>query len=93
MRRKSTPVTEAQVAEATSAHAPPPKPENKLQILSRLLTREGGAQLAEMMAATGWQAHSVRGALAGALRNRGLAIESLKVDGARVYRVQSPVGQ
>jgi hypothetical protein len=41
-----------------------------------------------MVEATGWQAHTVRGALAGALKKRlGLAVTSEKVDGARVYRI------
>jgi len=38
------------------------------------------------MAATGWQQHSVRGAMAGALRKRGLIISSEKTDGVRRYR-------
>ena len=43
-----------------------------------------------MMEATGWQAHSVRGALAGALsKGRGLTISSEKRDGERRYRVQA----
>ena len=36
---------------------------------------------------TGWQAHSVRGALAGNLRRKGYAIVSEKVDGERRYRI------
>ena len=39
-----------------------------------------------MMSATGWQAHPVRGALAGSLKRRGLAITSEKIDGVRRYR-------
>jgi hypothetical protein len=39
-----------------------------------------------MTSATGWQTHSVRGALAGALKRRGLVITSEKVDGIRRYR-------
>jgi hypothetical protein len=38
------------------------------------------------MAATGWQAHSVRGALAGSLKKKGILVESAKTDGRRVYR-------
>jgi hypothetical protein len=43
-----------------------------------------------MVEATGWQQHSVRGALAGALKKRGLAITSEKVDGVRRYRAAVP---
>jgi hypothetical protein len=63
------------------------KAPTKLQGLIDLLTRPEGADLAEMMAATGWQAHSVRGALAGTLRRKGCLIASAKVDGRRVYRI------
>jgi len=39
------------------------KPETKKAILTALLQRSDGATLAEAMKATGWQAHSCRGAL------------------------------
>lgn len=64
----------------------PADPKTKLESLAALLARPAGASIAEMMAATGWQQHSVRGALAGALKRRGLAITSEKVDGVRRYR-------
>lgn len=64
-----------------------PGPGGKLGILATLLRRADGATLAQLTEATGWQVHSVRGALAGALRKKhGLIITSEKVDGARVYR-------
>ena len=63
-----------------------PASASKLDRLSALLARPGGASIAEMMAATEWQAHSVRGALAGALKRRGLTIASHKIDGVRRYR-------
>ena len=46
--------------------------------------------IAEMVEATGWQQHSVRGAMAGALKKRGLTITSEKVDGTRRYRAEQP---
>jgi hypothetical protein len=40
------------------------------------------------MQATGWQQHSVRGFLAGVIRNRlKLNLTSQKIDGNRVYRI------
>lgn len=58
----------------------------KLDRLAALLARRDGASITEMMSATGWQPHSVRGALAGALKRRGLVITSETVDGVRCYR-------
>jgi hypothetical protein len=55
-----------------------------------LLKRPEGATLKAIMAATGWQAHSVRGFLSGQLNKRmGLKVKSFKRDGERVYRVRS----
>jgi len=63
-----------------------PKAPSKLDRVEALLLAEAGASIAEIMAATGWQQHSVRGAMAGALKRRGLAISSDKIDGVRRYR-------
>ena len=56
-----------------------------------LLKRPGGASLKELMKATDWQAHSVRGFLSGTLRKKlGLTVESSKVeDGERTYSVKA----
>ena len=63
-----------------------PNKVSKLDGLEALLTRNQGASIAEMMAASGWQQHSVRGALAGALKTRLVTITSAKADGERRYR-------
>jgi len=54
-----------------------------------LLKREDGATIDEAVEALGWQAHSVRGAISGALKKKlGLAVASEKIDGrGRVYRI------
>src|SRR5215204_1567174 len=58
-----------------------------------LLQSPTGTTIAEMMQATGWQQHSVRGFLAGVVRKRlKLKLESRKVDGNRVYRIVNGVG-
>lgn len=77
------------VSAATPAKATTKAP-SKLDLVEGLLLEVGGASIAELMAATGWQQHSVRGALAGALRKRGLTITSDKLDGVRRYRAGPP---
>jgi hypothetical protein len=63
-------------------------PGGKLGIVVALMRRPEGATAAQMGEATGWQAHSVRGALAGALkRKHKLTIVGEPGDGGRVYRI------
>ena len=60
----------------------------KAEVLG-LLQRKGGATLAQIMKATGWQAHSVRGFISGALgKKMGLTVGSVRrEDGERVYSI------
>jgi hypothetical protein len=55
-----------------------------------LLERKGGATLAEIMKATGWQAHSVRGFISGTLgKKMGRTVDSTKRgDGERLYQLK-----
>lgn len=46
------------------------KPATKIETLLKLIKRPRGATLAELQKATGWQAHSVRGAISGTLRTK-----------------------
>ena len=63
-------------------------PRDPLETLTQLLRRPGGAELTELMIATGWEARWVRGALFGALkRQRGLTVLSQKTRAGRRYRL------
>ena len=69
------------------AEKAPLKARSKLDTLVELLRDPPGATLETMMTATGWQAHSVRGAISGSLKKKmGLIITSEKIDGVRTYR-------
>jgi hypothetical protein len=68
---------------------PAVRPGTKQALLIDLLKRKKGATIEAIVAATGWQAHSVRGAISGTLKKKlGLAVISERVgDGSRVYRI------
>jgi DNA invertase Pin-like site-specific DNA recombinase len=56
-----------------------------------LLSQPDGASIEEMMQATDWQQHSVRGFLAGTVKRKlGFSLISLKLDdGVRRYRIET----
>ncbi len=56
-----------------------------------LLRRPEGVTVAEIMAATGWQPHTVRGLFSGTLKRKlGLELGSVPADRGRVYRIVDP---
>ena len=56
-----------------------------------LMRRGKGATLAEIISATGWQKHTVRGFMAGAMKKAGYTVESFKSDKVeRSYRMTAP---
>lgn len=85
------PTAEALDTAASSAPetAPSPKgPAGKLGIVVALMRRPEGATVTQMGEATGWQPHSVRGALAGSLkRKHKLTIVGEPGEAGRVYRI------
>lgn len=87
------PKLEAAVAAAEASFAPPAKPRtranSKQAEVVRMLQRPEGATVRQICDATGWQAHTVRGAFAGAFKKKlGLTLVSDKQPGGeRVYRV------
>jgi hypothetical protein len=88
-RHPAKPSSRAQSTRKTKAVAAAGQTSKKDTVLA-LLRRPQGASLKEMMRATGWQSHSVRGFLSGALRKKmGLKVKSGKRDnGERVYSVR-----
>jgi hypothetical protein len=65
------------------------RPGSKQSRLITALQSSTGATIAQLTRLTGWQPHTVRGAISGALRKRlGLKVESVSQDeGPRVYRI------
>ncbi len=54
------------------------------------LSRPEGATIAEIMEMTGWQEHSVRGFISGAVKKKlGLSVERITEDGRGSYRIPS----
>jgi hypothetical protein len=75
---------------ATAAEgAPTARPGSKKAIVLDMLKRPEGATLQEIMSATQWLPHSVRGFISGGLTKKmGLKIESFKsANGDRAYRL------
>ncbi len=83
----TTPGTKAKAATPRGRQ----RPQTKKQIGLSLLQRSKGASIAEMRDAMGWQAHSVRGFLAGTVRKMpGVILVSEKPEnGSRRYRVEA----
>lgn len=69
--------------------AMPVKRETKLNALVALLSRPEGVNIEDMVAATGWQKHTIRSALSHALaKKHGYQIVSEKLEnGVRIYKI------
>jgi len=100
---KSAKSNRAQAATATKArsHEAAPDqqsgraPTTKHAQLLKLLSRPEGASIEDMMVATDWQQHSVRGFLAGTVKKKmGLTLTSSKADcEPRRYRIAARRGR
>lgn len=88
-KMKSMPAEIARASATTRKQVAVAKPKTKLARLEAMLRRPDGATIEQLSKSLTWQAHSVRGAMSGALKKKqGLTIASEKLeDGRRVYRV------
>jgi hypothetical protein len=77
---KKSPATNAQEPNSIN------RPGGKLGLILDRLERKTGATVDELVDATGWQAHSVRGALS-QLRTRGFDIGLVTTKGRKAYRL------
>jgi hypothetical protein len=88
---------ESKAARVAAAKAPPQADEPKVERITKqelvltLLNQPEGASIEEMMQATDWQQHSVRGFLAGTVKKKlGFSLTSSKPnDGVRRYRIET----
>jgi len=71
---RGSPAAESARQDGPVQHSPSFRAGTKQALLVGMLSKEQGASLGEMTAATGWLPHTTRAALTG-LRKRGLAIE------------------
>ena len=74
-----------------------PDPQSDAKRLSKqdevvaMLRRPEGATVDEVVCATGWQRHTVRGVFSGTLKKKlGLTLASAKEERGRVYRIAAP---
>ncbi len=63
---------------------------SKQSQLIALLKGPKGSNIQELMQATGWQVHSVRGFISGTIKKKlGLNLISQKIDGVQHYRIET----
>ena len=66
-----------------------PREGSKTALVVAMLQRKNGAALVEIMDKMGWQKHTVRGFMAGAMKKAGYTVESFKPEGGeRTYRIK-----
>jgi hypothetical protein len=77
-------------AKRSATSQPPAKQQSKQSQIIELLKKKTGTSIEEMMVLTGWQTHTVRGIISGALKKRlGLNVVSTVsgLNGIRIYRI------
>jgi hypothetical protein len=98
-KRKKVGDREALIDQLWSAIEALPEPEpqsetkrpSKQDAVIAMLRRPEGATVEEVVRATGWQRHTVRGVFSGTLKKKlGLTLASAKENRGRVYRIAEP---
>ena len=98
---KGAPAKPKASKKATSAKSAPKPPQkaktakaknvregSKTAQVVAMLQRKNGATITEIMQKMGWQKHTVRGFMAGAMKKAGFSVESFKSEGGeRTYRI------
>ena len=85
VQRDAAPCNETQ---QPATPASEPKRETKQSIIINLLSQPDGTTLTDIIAATEWKPHSVRGHLSNLRKKRGLPIETFTTkEGVRGYRI------
>jgi Protein of unknown function (DUF3489) len=88
--KKAPKTPKAKAPEPAKSESGAPREGSKTAQVVAMLQRKNGATLSEIMAKMGWQAHTVRGFMAGALKGAGYKVESFKPEGGeRTYRINS----
>jgi hypothetical protein len=91
--KKATPAKKAGKAPKKTAKAKAsagPREGSKTAQVVAMLQRKNGATLTEIMDKMGWQKHTVRGFMAGAMKKAGYNVESFKPEGGeRTYRINA----
>jgi len=78
-RRAKAKAKAAKPGKAAPAEKPTPRTGTKQALMIDLLKRPEGATVEQIAAATGWQHHTIRGAISGALKKKlGLTVEATR---------------
>ena len=88
-KKGASPKKHAPKGEHTAKKAKAARPAAQKQIVLDLLRRKDGATMAEIVKATNWQPHSIRGFISGTVGKKlGLNVVSTKIDdGQRSYKI------
>ncbi len=86
--RKSAKKAKTKTGKKSAKYTERAKGDSKKAQVIEMISKKGGATMGEIMKATGWQAHSCRGAISTLASKGGHHIESFKSkDGERAYRI------